>query len=103
MHEIVHAAESGAPEAQFRLGLMYSSGHQVAPNLVLAHKWFNLAAAAGYEAAREYRGAVAATMSEAEVATAQRLAREWRPAEVGTAIRSRATLAAVSPTVALHR
>lgn len=80
VREIAQAAEHGAPEAQFRLGLMCSGGHQVAADLVLAHKWFNLAAAAGYEAGREYRQEVAAVMSEEEVATAQLLARDWRPA-----------------------
>ena len=57
---------------------MYSTGNGVAEDYVLAHKWFNLAAVLGDAEAREYRIQIAGDMSQAEIAEAQRLAREWQ-------------------------
>ncbi|MGB5093681.1 MAG: SEL1-like repeat protein [Parvibaculum sp.] len=69
--------ESGSSDALYNLGLMYSTGTEVEPNLVMAHKWFNLAAMKGSEAARSYRAELAQEMSKEEIAEAQRQAREW--------------------------
>lgn len=66
-----------AAEALFQLGIMYSLGHTVARDLVIAHKWFNLAALRGNVSAREYRCEIASEMIAEEVAAAQRMAREW--------------------------
>lgn len=71
------AAEGGKGDALYDLGLMYSTGREVEVDLVTAHKWFNLAAMRGCEAARHCRAELAAEMSAAEVAEAQRQAREW--------------------------
>jgi TPR repeat protein len=49
----------------------------VAIDLVSAHKWFNLAAMRGNDDARRYRVEIAREMSRAEIAEAQRQAREW--------------------------
>jgi hypothetical protein len=70
-------AQAGAPDALFQLGLMYCAGRDVAPDMVAAHKWFNLAAMRGNIEARRYRAELAATMSRSELTRAQRLAREW--------------------------
>ena len=40
-------AEAGAIEAQYRLGLLYSTGMGVPLDYVMAHKWLNLAAQQG--------------------------------------------------------
>lgn len=69
--------ESGSSDALYNLGLMYSAGTEVEPNLVMAHKWFNLAAMKGSDAARSYRAELAQEMSKEEIAEAQRQAREW--------------------------
>jgi uncharacterized protein len=69
-------AEAG-PETLFHLGLRYCTGHEVARNLVEAHKWFNLAAMSGDLRAREYRREISHEMSPAEIAEAQRQARNW--------------------------
>ena len=61
----------------FELGMMYCTGRDVEPDLVTAHKWFNLAALRGNAAARDYRIELAREMSEAQVAAAQKSAREW--------------------------
>ncbi len=71
-------AESGEPDAQFDLGLMYSTGQQVQQDYINAHKWFNLAALNGSDRARMEREELAEIMSAAEIAEAQRLAREWK-------------------------
>jgi hypothetical protein len=67
----------GTPDALFELGLMHSIGRDVEVDLVMAHKWFNLAALRGNEAAKRYRMEIAQEMSKAEVAEAQRQARQW--------------------------
>lgn len=71
----VGGAQSG--DALFQLGLMYCSGRDVGVDLISAHKWFNLAAMRGNEAAKRYRVEIAGEMSKAEIARAQRQAREW--------------------------
>lgn len=70
-------AAGGTPDALFELGLMHSAGRDVTLDLVTAHKWFNLAALRGNEEAKRYRMEIAREMSKAEIAEAQRQAREW--------------------------
>jgi uncharacterized protein len=71
------AGACGTPDALFELGLMHCAGRDTTLNLVNAHKWFNLAAMRGNEAAKHYRIEISREMSRAEIAEAQRLAREW--------------------------
>jgi len=61
----------------FELGMMYTVGSSVPVDLVSAHKWFNLAAMAGNADAVRLRHEIAAEMSEREITTAQRAARDW--------------------------
>ena len=70
-------AVGGTTDTLFALGMMHSSGREVALDLVAAHKWFNLAALRGNAEAKRYRMEIASEMSKAEVAEAQRQAREW--------------------------
>lgn len=63
--------------ALLQLGIMYSLGQDVDRDLVAAHKWFNLAALRGNECAKQYRRDISSEMSPAEIAEAQREAREW--------------------------
>ena len=71
------AAQGGAPDALFELGLMYCTGRDVGIDFVQAHKWFNLAALRGNADAKRYRLELSGEMSKTEVARAQRMAREW--------------------------
>lgn len=71
------AAESGAAEALYDLGLLYSIGHGVEQDNIEAHKWFNLAAMRGMISAQIDRAEVADNMSTMEISEAQRKAREW--------------------------
>lgn len=64
-------------EVFFELGMMYASGRSVPTDLVLAHKWFNLAAMKGNGEAIRLRREIAEEMSAAEIAAAQRAARDW--------------------------
>lgn len=77
------AAAAGETEACYDLGVIYSTGtHGVESDLVEAHKWFNLAAAAGHEEAACCRADVAEDMTAREIAEAQRRARAWMRTEV---------------------
>ena len=65
-------------DEMYRLGLAASIGEEgEGVSLVLAHKWFNLAAMQGHMEARTYRAELALEMSQDEIAEAQRQAREY--------------------------
>ena len=76
------AAEQGYFRAQANLGLMYASGAGVLQDNVYAHMWLNIANAIsdagidGDELARKNRDILASKMTPAEIAEAQKLARE---------------------------
>jgi hypothetical protein len=75
------AVEANAvPDVLFERGLYWASGRSGVVNLVAAHKWFNLAALKGRADAIRLRREVAETMSEFEIAMAQREARAWMTA-----------------------
>jgi len=62
----------------FRLGLLYSTGQGGAPlDFVSAHMLFNLAAMRGSMEAKVYRKELSREMDPADVAEAQRAARQW--------------------------
>ena len=78
------AAEQGQADAQIALGFMYYFGHGVPQDYVQAHMWSNLAAS-GYipgktrDQSVKDRDIVAEKMTPAQIAEAQKLAREWKP------------------------
>ena len=57
--------------------MMYATGSSVPADYITAHKWFNLAAMRGSRDAIRLRREIAEMMSESEIATAQRAARDW--------------------------
>ena len=71
----------------FDLGMMYSTGRSVPADLVTAHKWFNLAAVRGNPDAIRLRREIAAEMSDAQIAAAQRAARDWLAANPANLLR----------------
>lgn len=71
------AVQVGGADALFELGMLYATGRDVDVDLVTAHKWFNLSAARGNDAARDYRLELAREMTTDQIAEAQRQAREW--------------------------
>ena len=71
------AAEQGHPAAQYNLALDYGKGDGVIQDNVYAHMWFNIAASSGdSENASEGRDIVAGMMTTAQIAEAQKLARQ---------------------------
>jgi len=70
-------ARKGRIEALYNLGLAYSTGQGVSVDYIAAHKWFNLAAMKGVNAARAWRAQISREMSSGQIAEAQRQAREW--------------------------
>jgi uncharacterized protein len=71
------AAQTGAPDALFELGMLYATGRDVDVDLVTAHKWFNLAASRGNASALTYRQELSQEMSTDQISEAQKQAREW--------------------------
>ena len=76
----IPVAATAIPDVLFERGLYWASGRSGVVNLVAAHKWFNLAALKGRPDAIAMRREVAAMMSDAEIAAAQREARAWMTA-----------------------
>lgn len=71
-------AARGDGDALYDLGVAYSTGSNgLTVDLVEAHKWFNLAALGGSEAAQQCRADIAEEMTAREIAEAQRQARAW--------------------------
>ncbi len=73
------AAEQGHAGAQVLLATMYHLGQGVPRDDVLAHMWATLAAAHGIAVAVKWRDLFEKAMTPAQLAEAQRLAREWKP------------------------
>jgi len=75
----IEQAYQGNASAQWFFGSMYADGRDVPQDFVQAYMWFNLAAAQGFQAAVKDRDLIAQRMTPAQIAEAQKLAREWRP------------------------
>lgn len=75
MAQLESSAAGG--EALVQLGLIYATGADIPADRVAAHKWFNLAASKGSIEAVRLRRELAEEMSPAEIAAAQRAARQW--------------------------
>jgi len=71
------AAEQGLANAQGMLGITYAKGEAVSQDYVLAYMWLHLASQ-GRPGADQFRDAVGERMTAAQVAEAQKLAREWK-------------------------
>jgi TPR repeat protein len=56
---------------------MFYKGEGVTQDSIQAHMWFNLAAARGHKNGPKGRNFVAKRMTPAQIAEAQRLARQW--------------------------
>ena len=73
------AAEAGDTGAQYCLSTLYYAGKGVPMDYMQAYMWANLAASKGGEREVENREAIATFMTPAQIAEAQKLAREWKP------------------------
>ncbi len=77
-------AEQGHAEAQNKLGIMYQNGKGVPQDYVQAHLWYTLAASKlipgkTRDQSVKSRDIVTEKMTPAQIAEAQKLAREWKP------------------------
>jgi TPR repeat protein len=75
--------------------MMYADGRGVPKDYVLAHMWSNIAAAKGVKGASKNRNKMEKKMTQVQIATAQRLAREWKPDSMGAKL--------VRPVLGAHR
>ncbi len=78
------AADKGDRQAMSALGRLYAKGLGVLQDLVEAHKWLNLAASRGEEAALAERDALVALMTSAELTKARQQAEAWRLVAIET-------------------
>ena len=62
------------------MGVFYDNGLDAPQDRVSAYMWFSLSAAQGKEGAATFRDLIARRMTPAaQIAEAQKLAREWKP------------------------
>lgn len=61
----------------FQLGMQYARDTGTPDARIAAHKWFNIAAMHGNADAARLRREIAEDMTPAEIAAAQRAARDW--------------------------
>ena len=73
------SAAQGEANAQFYLGLLSAFGQGGPLDLAQAHMWYSLAAGNGHVGATVYRNDLAKQMTPAQIAEAQKRAREWKP------------------------
>src|SRR6185312_14398691 len=79
---VAHRADPSDADECFTLGMICSAGAGTEIDLVQAHKWFNIAAMRGHVDAARLRREIAEQMSDGEIGSAQRAARDWLRAGV---------------------
>ena len=75
--ELNGVGQDASGEIFFQMGLSNAIGEHGEPDLIAAHKWFNLAAMKGNREAIIRRQELTFEMSSSEISKAQRQAREW--------------------------
>jgi TPR repeat protein len=73
------AADQGEAIAQTKIAIMYEDGQGVPHDRVQAYTWYSLAITSGDKPATLLRNLLTDKMTPAQIAEAQRLAREWKP------------------------
>lgn len=71
------SVESATGEELYRVGLYYAEGVECERDLIVAHKWFNLAAMKGSEEAKICRQEMADMLCREEIKSALQAARDW--------------------------
>jgi len=74
-------AEQGDATAQYTLGVFYDNGLGVPQDHIRSYMWFDLSATQGRDGAAAFRDLVKRRMTPGQIAEAQKLAREWKPAK----------------------
>ena len=73
------ASEQGFGLSQFNLAEMYAGGLGMPQDYVQAYKWYSVANANGDTKGKFARDVLEKQMTPAQIAQAQKLAREWKP------------------------
>ena len=73
------AADQGEAVAQTKIGIMYDDGEGVPQDKVQAYKWLSIAVTNGDKPAPMLRDLLAREMTPAQIAKAEKLAKEWKP------------------------
>jgi TPR repeat protein len=73
------AAEQNFAGAQLNLGVCYEQGEGVGKDAVEAVKWYHLAASQGMEDAATYRAQLEKGLTPEQMASAKKMADEFKP------------------------
>ena len=92
------SANAGDAKSQAALGLLYEQGVGVPQNYLQAYVWYALAAARGEAAALAARNALAKQMTPEQIAGAQALAAQWKPAAAPASPAAPPPFTATTPT-----
>jgi TPR repeat protein len=76
-HWFDHAARQGNPNAQYKIGLMYSRGIGVSQNYIKSYAWLKVAASQGSSRALRYLKRIAAKMPSNRISEAKRLSQRY--------------------------
>ena len=71
------SAEQGHAKAGYKLGLMYEEGRGTDLEFIKAYMWYRIAEVGGENRGSMNRDAIEKKMTPAQIAEAQKLAREW--------------------------
>jgi hypothetical protein len=72
-----HSSKSAS--AQSALGVLHENGWGVDSDRVAAYAWYNVAAAAGLEKAKEHRASLEGKLTSEQLRNAQSMSRDWKP------------------------
>lgn len=75
------AASQNHAQAQFALGVLFSSGKGVTKDLVSAHMWFSLAAGQGKRNAKRLLKVIVRQMTPEQISEAERRTEDWQAAQ----------------------
>ncbi|MFC1665212.1 tetratricopeptide repeat protein [Pseudomonadota bacterium] len=73
------AAEQGYANGQYHLGMKYYKGKGIEVDYIQAYSWWNLAAAQGNEKAKESRNILSSSLTQSQIAKAQKISRNFKP------------------------
>ena len=81
---ISKAAQQGDGYAQATLAALYQAGRGVPLDLIQAYKWYQLSQRSSRTDSSDQLRELASVMSKGQIADAERMATEWRPAHEGS-------------------
>ena len=103
--EFQDSANSGDAASQYMLGQLYAGGRGVRQDLVMAHMWYSLAAAWGYDQANGALANVERYMTRDQIAQANEKAKAWHAPNTSSQSNSsyNASYSVLNAQIALNR